>query len=75
MRTTCRHAPWLFLTHPLHLDLGGLRTVIGVGRLLEPRMLKSFLGCDAVSRIVNKNLLEQILEVLQERRVTRHDFL
>lgn len=61
--------------HPFQLDLGSLRPIVRVSRLLEPGVLKSLLGRDTLRRIVDEDLLEKILEVFQKWRIARDDVL
>lgn len=50
-------------------DLGCLRSIISVGRLLEPGMCQCLLCCDAVLRVVDEDLPKEVQEVLEEGRV------
>ena len=60
---------------PLQPDLSRLGSVVGMGHLLKPRMVESLFGGDAVSRVVNENLAQQVKEIFKERRVRRDDVL
>ena len=56
-------------------DLCRLGPVIRMRRLSEPGMLKCRPRRDALGRIVDKDLLQQIEEVLEERAIRRNDVL
>lgn len=46
-----------------------------MGCLLEPRVLQSLLGRDAMGRVVDEDFLQKIPEVFQERCVVGNDIL
>lgn len=65
------------LLHPqaLNANLGRFGPIVGDGRLLEPRVGQGLLGRDAMRRVVDEDLLQQVQEILEESRVLRDDFL
>jgi hypothetical protein len=56
---------------PLQANLGRLGAVVGVGRLLEPRVGQGLLRRDAMLRIIHEDLSQEVEEVLEERGVVR----
>jgi len=54
------------LLHPVESDLGGLAAVVRKRHHLEPGVLQCFLGSDAASRVVDKDLVEEIQKLFQE---------
>lgn len=56
---------------PLKADLGRFGTIVWLCQLLEPRMVQSLFGSDALSRVVDENSLEKVGEVFEEVRVGR----
>jgi hypothetical protein len=59
----------------LNADLGRLSAIIRRGNLLEPWVLQCLVSGDAVLRIVDKYLLQEVEEVLREAVVLGNDFL
>lgn len=59
----------------LESNLGGLGSVVGLGHFLEPRVIQGLLGRDPVGRVIDKDLPQQVEEVLEERRIRRDDIL
>jgi hypothetical protein len=72
-----RVASSLFLLQSFSLqsNLGCFRTVIWLSNFIEPRMIQGLLGSDAAGRVIYKNLLKQIEEVLKELVVGWNDVL
>ena len=50
----------LRIPHTFHPDFGGLGTVVGYGRLAEPRMLEGLTSSDTFGGVVDKYLLEKV---------------
>lgn len=65
----------LLCSHSFNFDLRCLRAIIRVGRLLEPWVLQGLLSGNPVGGIVDKDLLQEILEAFQERCVAGDDVL
>lgn len=65
----------LFQSYPLLSDLCSLGSIVRLGRLFEPGMVQSLLRRDTRARVINKDLLEKIQEILQEDGVCRNYIL
>jgi hypothetical protein len=68
-------SPLLPLHLPLHPDFHSFRPIIRRSNFLEPRVLESLFGGDAVCGVVNKDLAEEIEEEAAEGVVRRDDVL
>lgn len=68
-------SPPLPLHLPLHPNFHGFSTIVRRSYFLEPRVLESLFGGDAVCGVVNKDLAEEIEEEAAEGVVRRDDVL